>query len=304
MMRIFVTGSTGYLGYHFVCAALAQGHKVLCLRRPMSVSLFDSALETQIQWVNNENEILLREKVEAFRPEVLFHAAWGGVRGSGRTDEMIQRDNISMSRIIFSLYPYKQIIALGSQAEYGFYNGPVSENEKLNPENWYGKAKVQTSIDLRTYCEKHDIEWQWIRIFTVFGEKQTGGLIKLVTEKCLNGDKEFDTTDGEQKYSFLYTSDFAQAVCNVLGVTGKSGIYNLSQPDDVYSNREILHKIKTVLHSDIHFNFGAIPYQKNQVMYMDGDISRFESAFGSIPRTAFDEALARTVESIKTNFKK
>ena len=54
---------------------------------------------------------------------------------------------------------------------------------------------------IRNYCKQNNIEWQWIRIFTVFGEKQTGGLIKLAIEKCLNGEKSFDTTPGEQKYS-------------------------------------------------------------------------------------------------------
>ena len=301
-MNIFVTGATGYLGYHFVNVAVSEGHNVLCLRRPASVSLFDPVIENQIQWVNNNNEATLQDVVNVFQPDVLFHAAWGGVRGQGRDDSAIQEENINMSRKMFSLYPYKQIIALGSQAEYGFYNGPVMETDALVPENLYGKAKVLASRELQVYCEKHNIEWQWIRIFTVFGEKQTGGLIKLVTEKCLAGEKEFDTTEGKQRYSFLYTFDFARAICGVLGVKGKSGIYNLSQPFDVYSNRQILQKIKDKMRSNIQFNYGALPYPKHQVMYMDGYVNKFEQAFGSIPHTDFDEALERTIESIKETF--
>lgn len=34
-MRIFVTGATGFLGYHFVNVAISQGHKVLCLKGPL-----------------------------------------------------------------------------------------------------------------------------------------------------------------------------------------------------------------------------------------------------------------------------
>ena len=54
-MKIFVTGATGYLGYHFVKVAIAQGHEVLCLRRPTSVSLFEPIVEKEIQWVNNDD---------------------------------------------------------------------------------------------------------------------------------------------------------------------------------------------------------------------------------------------------------
>lgn len=290
------------MGFHFVNVAGSQGHQVLCLRRSTSKSLFEPIVENQIQWVTNDDETKLREIVNAFQPDVLFHAAWGGVRGDGRDDATIQEENLVMSRKIYALYPYKQIIALGSQAEYGFYNGPVMETDALQPENWYGKAKVQTSKELQAYCEKHNIEWQWIRIFTVFGEKQTGGLIKLITEKCLVGEKEFNTTEGMQRYSFLYTYDFARAICSVLGAKGKSGIYNLSQPFEVHSNRDILQKVKEELNSDIQFNYGALPYPYHQVMYMDGDVTKFANAFGPIPHTDFATALTRTIDSIKETF--
>ena len=277
-MKIFVTGATGYLGYHFSKCAINQGHKVLCLRRNTSKSLFEPDTESDVQWVFNDDK--LRKNVEAFKPDVLFHAAWGGVRGSDRDDKVIQNDNVVMSRNLFSLYPYKQIIAIGSQAEYGYYSDSIPEDHPLNPTMEYAKAKVQCCNELKAYCEKNNIEWQWIRIFTVFGEKQTGGLIKLAIEKCLNGEMSFDTTPGEQKYSYLYAEDFGNAVCNMLGSKGKSGIYNLSQPKCIISNKEILEEVKTLTKSDIHINFGAIPYPEGQVMLMDGKVDKYEIAFG------------------------
>lgn len=301
-MKIFVTGATGYLGYHFVKVAIAQGHKVLCLRRPTSVSLFEPIVEKEIQWVSNVDKAKLRETVSAFQPDVLFHAAWGGVRGADRENAAVQQANVEMSRRLFALYPYKQIIALGSQAEYGYYEGPIAEDHPLNPTMEYAKAKIATCEFLKEYCEAHNIEWQWIRLFTLFGENQTGGLIKIFTEKCLKGEKEFNTTEGMQRYSYMYTFDIAKAICMVIGSKGKSGIYNLSQPHDVFSNRQILEHIKERMHSDIQLNFGAIPYEENQVMYMDGDVTKFENAFGYIPHTDFETALGRTIESIKKNY--
>ena len=149
------------------------------------------------------------------------------------------------------------------------------------------------------YCEQNNIEWQWIRIFTVFGEKQTGGLIKLAIEKCLNGEKSFDTTLGEQKYSYLYAEDFGKAICNMLGSKGKSGIYNLSQPQCLKSNKEILESVKTLTKSDIHLNFGAIPYPEGQVMLMNGSVNKFEKVFGAVPYTDFNTALEHTINSFK-----
>lgn len=298
-MNIFVTGATGYLGFHFVNVAVAQGHKVLCLRRSTSKSLFEPIFEQEILWVNND-DTRFSEKVNEFQPDVLFHAAWGGVRGADRDNIDIQNDNIAMSRKLFELYPYKQIISIGSQAEYGYYTGVVNENHPLKPTMEYAKAKVQCCKEMEEYCESHNIEWQWIRIFTVFGEKQTGGLIKIATEKCLNNEATFPTTLGEQRYSYLYSFDFARAICNFLGSKGKSGIYNLSQPRGLYSNREILEYIKRLTNSDIDLQFGAIPYPENQVMLMDGCVTKFEQAFGPIPLTDFEFALRNTIDSFET----
>lgn len=296
-MKIFVSGATGYLGYHLVKVAINQGHEVLCLRRPTSRSLFESEIENKVKWVVNDEE--LKSAVIDFQPDVLFHAAWGGVRGSDRNNIEIQKENLVMSHNLFTLYPYKQIIAIGSQAEYGYYNDIISEDHTLKPTMEYAKAKIQCCKDLQNYCKQNSIEWQWIRIFTVFGEKQTGGLIKLAIEKCLNGEKSFDTTPGEQKYSYLYAEDFGKAICNMLGSKGKSGIYNLSQPQCLKSNKEILENVKTLTKSDIHLKFGAMPYPEGQVMLMDGSVNKFEKAFGAVPYTDFNTALEYTINSFK-----
>lgn len=298
-MKIFVTGATGYLGCHFVKAALNHGHEVLCLRRETSKSLFEPCIEKNIQWVINNDKI--KKNVTSFEPDILFHAAWGGVRGNDRDNVVVQNKNIDMSRKLFLLYPYKQIISIGSQAEYGFYSDVISEEYPLNPTMEYAKSKVKCCNEMIEICQDNNMEWQWIRIFTVFGEQQTGGLIKIAIEKCLRGDDRFDTTLGEQRYSYLYANDFAEAICLMLGSKGKSGIYNLSQPKCIKSNREILESVKSVTQSDICLNFGAIPYPEGQVMLMDGRVEKFISAFGEVPCTDFNKALTSTINSFKTN---
>lgn len=296
-MKIFVTGATGYLGYHFVKAALNHGHDVLCLRRETSKSLFEPSIENKVQWVINNDS--MKDVVVSFEPDILFHAAWGGVRGIDRENVDMQNQNIKMSHNLFHLYPYKQIISIGSQAEYGYYNDVISEDYPLNPVMEYAKAKVKCCNEMIEICQKNNIEWQWIRIFTVFGENQTGGLIKIFVEKCLKGDKTFDTTLGEQRYSYLYANDFAEAICLMLGSKGKCGIYNLSQPKCLKSNREIIESVKKVTDSDICLNFGAIPYPEGQVMLMDGSVEKFMNAFGMVPYTDFYNALTNTINSIK-----
>lgn len=295
-MRIFITGATGYLGYHIAIQCVNEGHQVLCLRRSSSKSLFTVEQDQHISWVTKDEQGW-EEQVRIFAPELLIHAAWGGVRGTGREDRDIQIENIRMSKQLYTLCSYKQIIAFGSQAEYGYYEGPVSENHELQPTMMYARSKVSSMHELQTYCDSKGIEWQWIRIFTVFGEKQTGGLISLAINNCKKGVEQFDTTEGNQVYSYLYTKDFAKAICQVIGSRGKSGVYNISQPLEEHSNRNILETIKHMMNSNIHYNYGVVPYAKDQVMLMTGNIDKFEKAFGSVPHTDFRVALQNTINS-------
>lgn len=297
-MKIFITGATGFLGLHIANIAVRQGYNVMCLCRNTSVSLFDKIVEDKIEWLNNE-DCNWKQKLANFAPEVLIHCAWGGVKCTDRDDANVQLKNVGFSKELFDAYPYKQIISLGSQAEYGYYDSIVAENYPLRPLNNYGRAKVNVLNELRSYAEVHNVEWQWIRIFTVFGEKQQAGLIYSFTQKCLNEDKAFDTTSGMQEYSYLYSFDFAKAIMQVVGQRGKSGIYNLSQNSEIHSNIEILENIKAILHSNIDIRYGAIPYAQNQVMYLDGYTRKFVESFGAIPQSDFMSALIRTIDSYK-----
>ena len=94
----------------------------------------------------------------------------GGVNAERRNDECAQDANFVFSKRLFELYPYKQIISMGSQAEYGYYESRVSEDDCLNPQNSYGETKIKTCLWLQEYCQEKGIEWQWLRIFTIFGE--------------------------------------------------------------------------------------------------------------------------------------
>lgn len=297
-MKIFITGATGFLGSHIANVAINEGHNVMCLCRKTSISLFDKIVEDKIEWLNSD-DYDWKQKLVDFAPEVLIHCAWSGVRGLDRDGAAVQKSNIDFSQEIFEAYPYKQIISLGSQAEYGYYDNIVTEEHQLMPLNNYGIAKVKVSENLRTYAESNNMEWQWIRIFTVFGDKQKAGLIYGFTQKCLNGDKTFETTLGQQRYSYMYSFDFARAIMLVVGQKGKSGEYNLSQNSEVYSNIDILETIKVYLHSNIDIKYGVMPYALNQVMFMDANTTKFINAFGDIPCSDFMSALTRTIDSYK-----
>lgn len=96
----------------------------------------------------------------------------------------------------------------------------------------------------------------------------------------------------------MYARDFALSTLQILKTSGKSGIYNICQPEELHTNRDIIRHILELTNSKIKIRYGALPYAPNQIMMMSGKTEKFEQAFGPIPRTCFRTALENTVNSI------
>ena len=297
-MKILISGATGFLGYHIANQCVAKGHELMCIRRRSSVSLFDEAMEKRIVWVEADTPQGW-DKIKRFSPETLIHAAWGGVSADGRNNPEIQQANIEMTDLMMKMFPYKQIIMLGSQDEYGQIDSVVNEDYSLSPVSEYAKAKITCSKHLKMYCESNNIEWQWIRIFSVYGEKQKPQwLIPSTIRKCIDGDLKMETTPGEQVYSYLYSSDFAYAIESVIGQRGKCGIYNISSSVPV-SIKELQEEIKQLTGSELQY-VRTMPYRPNQSMVIMGDSTRFIKVFGAFEHTTLRQGLKNVIETIKS----
>lgn len=297
MLKVFITGATGFLGYHIAKSCVDAGFDLLCLKRKSSVSLFEPEQENTIRWVNADEEAWEKTVVD-YQPDILIHCAWEGVSAENRNNPQVQCKNIQLSEKLIKLYPYKQIIVLGSQEEYGRIDSVVDENYPLSPITEYAKAKIETCKILQNYAENKGIQWLWIRVFTVFGEKQKGDwLIPSMIRKCLNPEVlQMDTTKGEQSYSYLYSTDFASAITSTLGKVGNSGIYNISSSTPT-KLMDLFSMIKQKTNSKIKFN-PILPYREFQSMMIMGDSSKFKNTFGDYEKTPLNQGLDHVIQTI------
>ncbi len=296
-MNIFITGATGFLGFHIVVKCVEQGHRVLCLRRKESVGKFSKRVEAKLHWVDKD-ESCWKETIAHFQPDVLIHCAWEGVSSDSRNDKRVQYHNLQFFMDLLTLYKYQQIIALGSQDEYGYLDSIVDENSPLNPETEYARNKVACCEQLKAFNREYGYEWQWIRVFNIYGEGQNENwIIPAVIRSCKKGEESFPTTKGEQRYAYLYVDDFAKAIISIIGQKNKSGIYNLSSAHSI-TLKELLLTIKYLMRSNINFNFGAYPYRSNQSMLICGNSNKFIKTFGEFENTSLEDGLIKIIMSV------
>lgn len=299
MKNILVTGATGFLGSHIAEELVNQGFNVIALKRSTSNLWRCESFKDQIKWINCD--IITDAEPEIFKckPEVIIHAAWNGVKSSDRDNWVEQEKNVSFFVSLLEIArkaKISKIIALGSQAEYGNFEGSINEEYPCNPNSAYGAIKLCISILLKSFAEQNKIDWYWIRIFSVFGPREELNWLLPATINNLLEKKEMGLTPCEQRYDYLFTKDFAAGILNIAkNNKDNSGTYIISSSKSI-KLKDILSFLENKISPQLKLlKFGALPYRPHQVMHMEGNSDRFFQTFNFQPKYDLNNALVETI---------
>ena len=121
----------------------------------------------------------------------------------------------------------KKFIGIGSQSEYGDFEGVIDESFPVNPKTAYAAVKLACLDLLRCFCEINQIEWYWFRLFPLFGPGESDRWLIPSLIKAMCTKDSMDLTPGEQLLPYLYVGECAKAIVSPLQTDDKSGIYNV-----------------------------------------------------------------------------
>jgi nucleoside-diphosphate-sugar epimerase len=301
---ILLTGATGFLGSHIAEHLIANGYCVIAIKRASRNLSRCKDFNDKLIWINYER---IQEEIESIRvkrPDILIHAAWNGVKSNDRIDWTEQAKNLNllvdMLRLAQEL-SINKIIALGSQAEYGYFSEPIDETHQCKPYSAYGCFKNCASQILQCFSEENKMQWYWVRLFSVFGPREENNwLIPSVINNLL-AQKEMNLTACQQEYDYLYVRDFTKSIQAIMEHKEEnSGIYNLTT-GHASKLENILQFLELKISPDQKLlNMGAIPYRANQVMKMVGNPTKFQTTFGFKPEFSMEEALCKTIDFYKS----
>jgi UDP-glucose 4-epimerase len=298
MHKVLITGITGFLGSHIAENLVANNIQVIGLKRKGSDIWRCQEFATKIIWIDIDNECLFKEELTKHSFDTIIHGAWIGVESSDRDNWILQSKNIQFLVELLDLAKevgVEKFIFLGSQAEYGNIDGKISEEEKTQALNAYGSIKLACLEIVKTFCNTNDINWVWLRLFSLFGEKENENwLIPSLIKSMLNV-KQMDFTPGEQKYAYLYVKDFALIMNKIITMSVHSGIYNISS-NNTRTIKSLIEDIRNSVNPKFFLNFGALNYRDNQSMHMEGDILKLSAQIGEIEFTDYNSALQNTIK--------
>lgn len=297
MKSVLITGITGFLGSHIAENLVNNNCMVIGLKRKSSNIWRCDAFKDKIIWIDIDEEEKYKNEILKYRIDTIIHGAWIGVEAHERDDWKLQSKNVHFLIALLEIakdLSLKKFIFLGSQAEYGTIDGVINEEQKCEALNAYGSVKLACLELLKTFSKTNNMTWIWLRLFSLFGEKENETwLIPSLIQK-MKKESQMDFTLGQQKYAYLYVKDFASIINKIMVLPVVSGIYNISS-DNVRPIRSVVEEIRNKINPDFKLNFGALNYRENQSMHMQGSIDKLITQIGNIEFTDFSVAIENTI---------
>ncbi len=297
-MRVFVTGATGFIGYHVVEALLARDHTVAALVGPDSSSTRLAPFTGRFDTVSGtlEDGALLQTAINRFEPEACIHLAWY----AEPEKYLYEKKSLSSLTASISLFDTligwgcRHIIGAGTCFEYDTSFGYLREDTPVRPASLYGAAKLSCYLLGAQLASQAGIRFAWCRIFNPYGPRENPRRLIPGSIAALRQGIPFLASPGEQIRDYIHVTDVARAFVAVLENRAE-GIYNISTANPV-SVREALETVGRIMDRLDLIQVGALPYRAFDPAFICGNNERLKN-LGWKPVYSLAQGLAQTIDA-------
>tara|TARA_Y100000389_G_C17410150_1_gene490405 strand:- start:263 stop:1267 length:1005 start_codon:yes stop_codon:yes gene_type:complete len=334
-MKIFITGTAGFIGFHLSKILLEEGfivHGYDAMTDYYDVSLKNRRHEILEKYSNFtcdvgalENQTLLERIAEDFCPDVIVHlAAQAGVRYSLENPRAYIDSNIIGSFNVMELarkLNVKHLLIASTSSVYGANTDmPFIETEKADTQlTIYSASKKSNESMAHSYAHLYNIPTTIFRFFTVYGPwgRPDLALYKFV-DAILDGRTIDIYNHGNMYRDFTYVDDLVYAIKLLIDVVPKYSEHDLI-PNDSLSpvapyrivNIGNSDKIKLLDFVDAIEDCIGKKAQKNYMDIQAGDVPAtwanadlLKKLTGYRPNTNFREGISKFVEWYRDYYQK
>ena len=322
--KLFITGSSGFIGFHVAKRYLDKGFKVYgfdSMNNYYDVKLKRSRLNILKKYKNFfftkgnlENQKKLNSSINKFKPSIIIHlAAQAGVRYSIENPKIYLNSNIIGTFNVIECAKklnIKHLIIGSSSSVYGANKKfPFQEIDKTDSQiSFYAATKKSTESMAHSYSSLWKIPITVLRFFTVYGPWGRPDMAYFkFTKNILRGKKIDVYNKGKMYRDYTYIDDI---VDGIVKLTNKIPKLNSSKK---YKNDSISHiapirtlnigNTKKVLLSDFisaiekNLNKKAVkrflPMQKGDVYSTLSDSSLLRRITGYNPKTKYKDGIKK-----------
>jgi len=310
-MRIFVTGTAGFIGMHLAQTLLKEGHTVVGLdnfndyyqvqlKRDRHARL---TLYPNYKGVEGDlcNSTLLTTLFKEHRFEAVCHlAAQAGVRYSLTNPAAYQKSNLEGFLNVLEACRHAKTPRLVYASSSSVYGGntklPFSESDPVDcPVSLYAATKKANELMAHTYTHLYGLQTVGLRFFTVYGPWGRPDMAYWnFTQAMLAGKAIPVFNHGHMQRDFTYIDDIVDGIKAAMFNTGLSPyeIFNLGN-----HNAENLMDMIRILAVTLNVKpkMELLPMQPGDVPATYADITLAGAKLGFHPTTSIAQGLPKFV---------
>ncbi len=335
-MKILVTGSAGFIGFHTTQSLLKQGHHVVGidnLNDYYAVSLKHARLKHLLQFckkneyvknylfieLNIANKAAMTRLFEDHQFDRVIHlAAQAGVRYSiENPDAYIESNLVGFANILECCRQQHtaHLLYASSSSVYGMNsNTPFTTDDQVDfPISLYAATKKSNELLAHSYSHLYKIPSTGLRFFTVYGPWGRPDMAYFsFTKKILNNQPIDIFNHGKMQRDFTYIADIVEGIVRVMDhipLPQKSNITTSDAPYKIYNignNQPVtlerfINAIEQAIGKKAVRN--NLPMQAGDVPITYADITELMKDIDFKPDTLIEDGIQKFVDWYMKNYK-
>jgi nucleoside-diphosphate-sugar epimerase len=297
MIRVLVTGATGFIGTHCLRRMLHEDCEIHAVSRTGG-----GESHGRVSWhtCNLRNIAETAALVASVRPARLLHCAWIATPGLyGHSPENFEWLQCSIAlAAAFGANGGERFVAVGSSAEYEATEVPCIEDiTPIRPTTIYGKCKAAYWLALQAVAQQYGFSAAWGRLFLPYGPGDPAQRLIPSVLASLLADKPVQTTHGNQQRDFIYAPDAADLLVRLLH-SSESGAFNVGTGQST-TIRSVVEYLAAKCGKLNLLRFGAIQPPINDPAVLVADMTKVGARLGWSPPTLTQSSLDKIWEEHK-----
>ena len=307
-MKILVSGSSGFIGFHLVKSLISAGHTVVGIDD--NNNYYDPKLKLyRLSLLDSEKFYFYESDINNISiPEQSFDlainlAAQAGVRVSKEKEYLYHHSNIKgfISFCNFCMMKnIDKIIYASSSSVYGDINdGKFCETSSLKPKSIYGQSKFTNEMHASKLVNLYDLSMIGLRFFSVFGPYGRPDMAYYAFTKAIK-EKEtiFLNNNGNMYRDMTFIDDIIQGIFGAIDYVStaknknKNEIFNLGNNSPIKVS-DMLHKLEQIIGKKAIIKDSRT---ENEALKTHADITKAKNLLGYIPKVSFDEGIERFID--------
>jgi UDP-glucuronate 4-epimerase len=312
-LKILVTGSAGFIGYHLCNSLLNDGYDVLGIDNINDYYNKNLKLERLqiLKKYNNFNfkkiDISNRRHVakifKNFKPnKVINLAAQAGVRFSIENPYSYINSNIVGFINLIEISKQNNVDGFIYASSSSVYGGnkklPFSERDMTNdPISLYGASKKSNELIANSYSSLYGLNTTGLRYFTVYGPWGRPDMAYFTFTKKILAEEPIEVyNDGKMKRDFTFIDDIINGTKSAIEKNHKCEIFNLGNN----KNEELMDLIKVIEDElSIEAIIDFLPMQSGDVIETYANIDKSIEKLNYNPKISINDGIPKFINWYK-----